>query len=63
MAGPNPPQSLADEMHAAWVSFVKTGSPGWAPYGAARTTRMFDAVSTTVDDPAAAQRLVWEGVR
>ncbi len=63
LAGPNPPQSLADEMHGAWVSFVKTGSPGWAPYGTARTTRMFNDVSTTVDDPAPALRRVWEGVR
>jgi para-nitrobenzyl esterase len=63
MNGPDAPQSLADEMHGAWVAFVKTGSPGWAPYGDARTTRMFNQQSTTVDDPAAAQRLVWEGVR
>ena len=38
MLGPTPPQALADEMHGAWVAFVKTGSPGWAPYGDARTT-------------------------
>ncbi len=63
MMGPATPQSLADEMHGAWVSFVKTGSPGWATYGPARTTRMFNETSTTVDDPAAAQRTVWEGVR
>jgi para-nitrobenzyl esterase len=61
--GSAPPQALADEMHGAWVSFVKTGSPGWAPYGTARTVRQFNEVSATVDDPAAAQRLVWEGVR
>ncbi len=63
MLGSAPPQKLADEMHAAWVAFVKTGSPGWPAYGDARTTHMFDQESTTVDDPAAAQRVVWEGVR
>ncbi len=63
LAGAAPPQSLADEMHGAWVAFVKTGSPGWAPYGADRTTRRFDLVSATVNDPGAAQRLVWEGAR
>ncbi len=32
LAGPNPPQALADEVHAAWVRFAKTGDPGWASY-------------------------------
>jgi para-nitrobenzyl esterase len=63
IAGAAPPQALADEMHGAWVSFVKTGTPGWAPYGAERTVRQFDAVSATVNDPGAALRLVWEGAR
>ncbi|MEN9989087.1 MAG: hypothetical protein RL508_66 [Actinomycetota bacterium] len=27
--GPEPNQAVADDMHAAWVSFVKTGNPGW----------------------------------
>lgn len=26
--GPNPPQSVADDMHGAWVRFAKTGDPG-----------------------------------
>ena len=63
LMGTAPPQALADEMHGAWVSFVTTGSPGWAPYGAQRTVRQFDAASVTVNDPGAAQRLVWEGAR
>ena len=29
VAGPNPPQGLADQMHAAWVRFVTSGDPGW----------------------------------
>jgi para-nitrobenzyl esterase len=63
LTGSAAPQPLADEMHAAWVAFVKTGSPGWAPYGSQRIVRQFDEVSATVNDPASAQRLVWEGVR
>ena len=35
LAGPNPPQSLADEMHAAAVAFVAEGDPGWAPWSSA----------------------------
>ncbi|MFI5979646.1 carboxylesterase/lipase family protein [Streptomyces sp. NPDC051555] len=32
LAGPDAPQALADEMHAAWVRFAVTGSPGWEPW-------------------------------
>jgi para-nitrobenzyl esterase len=63
LVGSAPPQALADEMHGAWVAFVKTGSPGWSAYGAQRTVRQFDETSATVNDPGAAQRLVWDGVR
>lgn len=30
--GANPPRDLADKMHSAWVSFIKTGNPGWRQY-------------------------------
>ena len=32
VCGDNPPQALADEMHAAWVRFIATGAPGWAAW-------------------------------
>ncbi|GAB3609662.1 carboxylesterase family protein [Humibacter ginsengiterrae] len=32
IAGTTPPQALADEVHAAAVSFIATGDPGWAEY-------------------------------
>lgn len=32
VTGDNPPQPLADEMHAAWVRFITTGDPGWAAW-------------------------------
>lgn len=48
LAGADAPQALADEMHAAWILFVTTGSPGWAAYGADRTTRVFDTTSGTL---------------
>ncbi|WP_076480894.1 carboxylesterase/lipase family protein [Williamsia sterculiae] len=41
LAGPNPPQTLADEMHAAWVRFATTGDPGWAPVRAGGPVRVF----------------------
>lgn len=39
--GEDAPQELADEMHSAWVRFVKTGSPGWEAYGEGRRVRVF----------------------
>ncbi len=63
MTGAAPPQTLADEMHGAWVSFVKTGRPGWAAYGNSRTVRSFGTTSTTVTDPGAPQRKAWDGIR
>ena len=63
LAGPTPPQALADEMHSAWVAFVTSGSPGWAPYGGDRTVHRFADASETVIDPGAAARKAWDGVR
>ena len=63
LAGVAPPQTLADEMHSAWTGFVKTGSPGWPPYGSERTVRSFAAASETANDPRAAQRTAWDRVR
>lgn len=48
LAGADAPQRLADEMHAAWISFIKTGDPGWPVFGTERNTRLFDTDSTTV---------------
>jgi para-nitrobenzyl esterase len=40
--GPNPPQELATEMHAAWVRFVRDGDPGW-PAWDGHNARVFGA--------------------
>jgi para-nitrobenzyl esterase len=64
LAGPNPPQSIADEMHRAWVAFARTGDPGWEGYDAGRrTVKRFDAASGVVDDPDGEERRLWEGIR
>jgi para-nitrobenzyl esterase len=50
LIGPNPPQELADEMHADIVSFVKTGDAGWPAYDAERrTVQVFDDTPRAVD--------------
>jgi carboxylesterase type B len=62
--GTDPPQQLADTMHAAWVAFATNGDPGWPTYDRGRRATMrFDTTSEVVDDPRAAERALWEGVR
>ena len=57
------PQSLATDMHGAWVSFAKTGEPGWAPYDtSSRTTMLFGEQSGPADDPDGDLRRVWDGI-
>ena len=63
LLGPEPPQALASDMHAAWVAFATTGDPGWPAYDlTGRTTMRFDTPSAVVDDPRAAERAIWAGV-
>jgi len=57
------PQHVADTMHSAWAQFIKTGDPGWAKYHPhSRSTMMFDDESAVEDDPAAEERLAWDGI-
>ena len=62
--GADPPQQLADTMHAAWVTFATRGDCGWPKYDLRRRATMrFDTTSQVVDDPRSAERALWEGVR
>jgi len=66
LAGSEPPQTLADVMHRAWVAFATGGvPPGWSPYDVrARTVMRFDgAGGTVVVDPAPDERRLWDGIR
>jgi para-nitrobenzyl esterase len=42
LAGPNPPQALADAVHGAAVAFIHGGDPGWEPYAASGVARLYD---------------------
>lgn len=46
-AGPNPPVTLADEVHAAFTAFARTGDPGWPAYSPGGAVRLFGAPSRT----------------
>ena len=64
LMGLNPPQQVADAMHAAWVAFATSGNPGWPQYDLKRRATMrFDTTSEPVEDPGAAERVLWEGRR
>ena len=64
LLGTDPPQHLADTMHAAWVAFATNGDGGWPKYDLSRRATMrFDLMSKVVDDPRSAERALWEGRR
>ncbi|WP_236653626.1 hypothetical protein [Streptacidiphilus melanogenes] len=50
MAGPKPPQELAERVHRAWIDFATTGDPGWPEYGPDRQLMWLDTPSTTRPD-------------
>lgn len=67
LTGPNPPQHLATQMHAAWVSFAGTGNPGhaglpaWPLYGPnERLVMEFGDRTAVRADPDGATRHLWE---
>ncbi|HVF74493.1 MAG TPA: carboxylesterase/lipase family protein [Acidimicrobiales bacterium] len=67
LAGPNPPQRLADEMHGAWVAFAATGDPNhsalpsWPVYEPDKRPVMdFGETTEVVLDPAADEVALWE---
>ncbi|MFD0541057.1 carboxylesterase/lipase family protein [Actinomadura luteofluorescens] len=62
LAGPNPPQALADRMHRAWTRFAVDGDPGWEPFTPpSRAVMVFDApADEIVRDPNSRDRKLWE---
>ena len=62
--GTDPPQKLADTLHAAWVAFATRGDPGWPKYDLKRRATMrFDTTSEVVDEPRYEVQALWEGLR
>ncbi len=45
LAGEDPPQDLADQLHQAAVEFIKTGDPGWPRYP---IVRVWDTLSKDI---------------
>ncbi|MGE4427388.1 MAG: carboxylesterase/lipase family protein [Solirubrobacteraceae bacterium] len=65
LVGPDPPAALAAEMHAVWVAFARGDEPDWPAYDPdRRPVRVFsDGERRVVEDPEAARRRAWDGVR
>ena len=63
--GPDAPQSVADDMTAAWLEFAATGDPAtsdrpWPRYNTqTRPTRIFAVEAAVLDDPGAVTRRAW----
>jgi para-nitrobenzyl esterase len=49
VAGPAPPQALADQVHAAFAKFVRNHDPGWPPYRQSKSIMVFSTESATVN--------------
>jgi carboxylesterase type B len=64
LLGTDPPQQLADSMHAAWVAYAVNGDCGWPKYDLSRRATMrLDIRSAVVEDPRSAERALWKGRR
>jgi para-nitrobenzyl esterase len=64
LMGTNPPQQVADAIHAAWAAFATSGNPGWPQFELKRRATMrFDITSELVEDPRSAERVLWESRR
>ncbi len=60
LTGTEPPQELAGEMHAGWISFARNGNPGWRAFDAAGAVQVFRDDGSAVElDPRADERQVW----
>jgi para-nitrobenzyl esterase len=64
LIGDTPAQAAADQAHQVWVDFITSGEPGWPGYDtASRTTGLLAETLHVADDPAADERVRWDGIR
>ena len=71
LIGEDAPVALAETMHGAWAAFITDGVPSaaglpdWPAYDPDRRATMDfgDTTNEVLDDPAADERILWDGVR
>jgi para-nitrobenzyl esterase len=57
-------ERLATTVQDAWLSFARTGDPGWPAYDVrTRPVQVFGDLTAVVPDPRPEQRALWDGVR
>ncbi len=60
LIGSQPPQDVADTVHAAWIRFAKDADPGWPAFDHSRPVRVFAPGGGSVKlDPRADERAIW----
>ena len=60
ITGSQAPPQLAAQMHAAWISFARTGDPGWRPFGTDYPVFVFRESGGTLElDPRGDERTIW----
>jgi para-nitrobenzyl esterase len=58
--GPEPPAALAEQMHAAWVSFARGGDPGWPSFDDSYPVMVFNTTGGGLRaDPRGDERAIW----
>jgi para-nitrobenzyl esterase len=56
-------EALATTVQDAWLSFARTGDPGWPAYApSTRSTMVLGRTCGVTDDPMAAERAAWNGL-
>jgi len=64
LLGNNAPVALADQMHQAWVDFIRNGNPGWEEYDLKDRAEMhFNVESKIVKNPHPITRKFWDDKR
>lgn len=60
LTGPNPPQELATLMHRTWITFARTGDPGWAAFDSTHPVMTFGETGAELaKHPRGTERLAW----
>ena len=56
-------EAMATRVQDAWLSFARTGDPGWPAYDlTTRPTMFLGEICEVVNDPMSGERRAWDGL-